>query len=60
MFGTGARVRLTNNLYADAGLRFDGAITNLESAKYADLQPGRRKTHSLNAGAEVGIKYFLN
>jgi len=60
MLGTGARIRLTDHIYADAGLRFDGSITNLESKNYTGYQSGRGKTHAINAGAEVGIKYFLN
>lgn len=60
MIGTGARIRLTNNLYADAGLRFDGIISNLESKEYKEQHPGRSKTHAVNAGVEFGIRYFLN
>jgi opacity protein-like surface antigen len=60
MIGTGARIRLTNNLYADAGLRFDGIISNLESKEYREEHPGRSKTHAVNAGVEFGIRYFLN
>jgi opacity protein-like surface antigen len=60
MIGTGARVRLTNNLYADAGLRFDGIISNLESNEYREEHPGRSKTNAVNAGIEFGIRYFFN
>jgi opacity protein-like surface antigen len=60
MIGTGARIRLTNNLYADAGLRFDGTISNLESKEYREEHPGRSKTHAVNAGVEFGLRYFLN
>jgi hypothetical protein len=60
MFGGGARVRLTNNLYADAGLRFDGTFKNVENEKYLNSVAARTKTHNLNAGIDVGVKYFLN
>ena len=30
MIGTGARIRIANKLYCDAGLRFDGVFSNLE------------------------------
>lgn len=60
MIGTGARIKLTNNLYADAGLRFDGTISNLESKNYQEQHPGRKSSHSVNAGFEFGVRYFLN
>lgn len=60
MLGTSARVRLTDKLCADAGLRFDGAFTNLESKNYRNNHPGRGTTHSINAGIEIGIRYSLN
>lgn len=59
MLGSSARIRLTNKLFADAGLRFDGIFSDLETKKYRDYHPGRGTTHSVNAGIELGIRYFL-
>jgi len=60
MGGLGARMHLSNNLFLDAGLRFDGTFTNTENKNYAGYQSGRAKTYDLNAGLEFGIKYFFN
>ncbi len=58
--GAGVRMHLTNLLFLDTGVRFDGTFTNPENKSYAGFQPGRSKTYDLNAGFEFGVKYFFN
>lgn len=59
MAGAGVRVRMLDNVYLDAGLHVDGTISNTEDKNYKGYAANRRKSHDLNAGAEVGIKYFF-
>jgi len=56
MAGAGIRVRMLDNVYLDAGLHADGTISNTENKNYA---VNRSKSHDLNAGVEIGIKYFF-
>jgi opacity protein-like surface antigen len=58
--GAGARINLAKNLFLDAGLRFDYAFTNAENEDYIGYPTGRATTYNMNAGVEVGLKYFLN
>lgn len=58
--GAGARVRLTDNISLNAGLRFDGSIGNIEDKSYAGHTSGRAKTYDLNSGVEVGLRYQFN
>jgi hypothetical protein len=44
----------------DGGLRLDGAFTNAEDKNAVGYTKGRAKTYNLNAGVELGVKYFLN
>lgn len=59
MAGAGVRVRMMDNIYLDAGLHVDGTISNTEDKDYQGYAAGRSKSHDLNAGLEVGIKYFF-
>jgi len=59
MAGAGVRVRMLDNIYLDAGLHIDGTISNTEDKDYKGYAATRSKTHDLNAGIEVGIKYFF-
>lgn len=59
MVGTGVRVRLSDHFYADGGLRLDGTFTNLQNKSYRGIDSRGGKTHSVNAGLELGIKYLL-
>ncbi|MBL7682123.1 MAG: PorT family protein [Flavipsychrobacter sp.] len=60
MVGAGVRVNVAKNLYVDGGLRFDGAFTNAEDKDAIGYPTGRANTYNLNAGVEVGVKYFFN
>jgi hypothetical protein len=57
MAGVGASLRVTEAIRVNAGLRFDGSITNLEDRDHKEFQPGRVDSHYLNAGIEVGVHY---
>jgi opacity protein-like surface antigen len=59
MAGAGIRMRMADNIYLDAGLHVDGTISNTEDKGYKGYTASRSKTHDLNAGLEVGIKYFF-
>ncbi len=59
MAGAGVRVRMMDNIYLDAGLHVDGTISNTEDKDYKGYTAGRSKSHDLNAGLEVGIKYVF-
>lgn len=59
MAGAGVRIRMLDNIYLDAGLHLDGTISNTEDKDYKGYAANRGKTHDLNAGVEVGIKYFF-
>jgi opacity protein-like surface antigen len=59
MAGAGVRMKVTDHISLDAGLRFDGSIGDTENKDYKGYAPGRAKSHDLNAGLEVGVKYFL-
>jgi len=59
MAGAGIRVRMLDNVYLDAGLHADGTISNTEDKDYKNYAANRSKSHDLNAGLEVGIKYFF-
>ncbi len=58
--GAGARINLAKNLFLDAGLRFDYAFTNADDEDFAGYTAGKATTYNMNAGVEVGLKYFLN
>lgn len=58
MAGAGARLRLTTNVFLDAGLRFDGSF-NTENKNNSAYTQARTSTYNLNSGADVGIKYFF-
>jgi opacity protein-like surface antigen len=58
MAGAGARVRLTTNIFLDAGLRFDGSF-NTENKKHSSYTQGRTNTYDLNTGIDIGVKYFF-
>lgn len=58
--GAGVRVNIAKNLFADAGLRIDGAFTNAEDKDAVGYNTNRAKTYNLNAGLDVGVKYFFN
>lgn len=59
MAGVGVRMKLVEKIYLDAGLHVDGTISNTEDESYKGYTAGRKKSHDLNAGLEVGIKYFF-
>lgn len=59
MAGAGVRIHMLDNIYLDAGLHIDGTISNTEDKGYKGYAANRSKTHDLNAGIEVGIKYFF-
>jgi opacity protein-like surface antigen len=59
MAGAGVRMRMADNIYLDAGIHVDGTISNTEDKGYKGYAVNRAKTHDLNAGLEVGIKYFF-
>lgn len=59
MVGTGVRMRLTGNMVVDAGVRIDGSFTNTENKSYHGYMPGRKTSHDINAGLEMGVKYFF-
>ncbi len=58
--GAGARINLAKNLYFDAGLRLDGNFTNSEEPVMNEANVEKAKTYNMNAGIELGIKYFFN
>jgi opacity protein-like surface antigen len=60
MLGAGVRVNVAKNLFVDAGLRLDGAFTNAEDKDAIGYNTNRAKTYNMNAGVEVGVKYFFN
>jgi len=57
--GAGVRMRMSSHMYLDAGLHADGTFSNTEDKKYKSYVAGRSKTHDLNGGIEVGVKYFF-
>lgn len=59
MVGTGVRMRMTDNIFLDAGLRVDGSFTNTENKHYHGYAAGRTKSHDINVGLELGVKYFF-
>lgn len=59
MAGAGVRVKLVDKIYLDAGIHLDGTISNTENKDNKFYTTGRSKTHDLNAGLEVGIRYFF-
>lgn len=59
MAGAGVRIRLADKMYFDAGLHVDGTISNTEDKDYKGYVWNRGKSHDLNAGLDVGIKYFF-
>ena len=59
MIGTGVRMRLTEKMFLDAGVRFDGSFTNTEKKSHHGYTTGRTSSHDINAGLEMGIKYFF-
>jgi hypothetical protein len=59
MAGAGIRMHMLSNVYLDAGIHLDGTISNTEDKNYAGYSANRSKTHDLNAGLEVGIKYLF-
>ncbi|MCB9065167.1 MAG: PorT family protein [Chitinophagales bacterium] len=58
--GAGARMNIAKNLYLDAALRLDGNFTNSEVESFNEANVERAKSYNMNAGLEVGIKYFFN
>lgn len=59
MAGAGVRMRMFDNIYLDAGLHVDGTIGDTENKDYKGYTANRPKSHDLNTGLEVGIKYFF-
>jgi hypothetical protein len=59
MAGAGVRMRLLDNMYLDAGIHVDGTISDTEDKDYKGYAPNRAKSHDLNSGLEVGVKYFF-
>jgi Outer membrane protein beta-barrel domain len=59
MAGAGVRVKLVDKIYLDAGIHVDGTISNIENKDNKFNTAGRSKTHDLNGGLEVGIRYFF-
>jgi hypothetical protein len=57
MIGTGVRVRMTDHISLNAGLRADGSFTNTEKKNRVGY--GRSTSHDISAGVEVGMKYFF-
>lgn len=57
MGGVGARMRLGNNLYFDAGLHLDATFLNTEKKNSV---AGRSATYNASGGFDAGIKYFFN
>lgn len=58
--GAGARINLAKNLYFDAGLRLDGNFSNSEEPVMNEVNVAKAKTYNMNAGIELGLKYFFN
>ena len=54
--GAGIRARMAQNIFLDAGVHFDGTFVNTEKKNYTGT---RARTYDLNAGLEIGVKYFL-
>lgn len=57
--GAGVRINLAKNLYAEGGIRLDGAFTNAENEDKPEYDTDRAKTYNMNAGLEFGLKYFI-
>ena len=58
--GLSTQFTLGKQWFLTTGLRYDFDFTNAEDEKHPDFTQGRKKTHNMTAGFEIGLKYSFN
>ncbi|HEV7329474.1 MAG TPA: porin family protein [Flavisolibacter sp.] len=58
--GLSTQFNLGKQWFLTTGLRYDFDFTNAEDEKHPDFTQGRKKTHNMTAGLEIGLKYSFH
>jgi len=59
MMSAGLQRRITRDVYASTGVRFDYDFTNADLDKSVYYPAGRANTHNMTVGLEIGLKYVM-